>query len=262
MRPVTSRQRSSATPTPEQRICCEPGDTRVRLAAPADGDVEAITRRRSISNRACSRKSIVPRRGRTAAVNEREIVLYSFHAAGHRLVAGLRERQRVLATRTMPDVSLSRRPTSEGRVAEPFHVPGVAARAAFISVPPGAREVEMDDYARRLVDREKIVVFEKNVEGWVSGRRVEGLREQSCWFRDVHRQHVAGRDSRRDPANGLAVDADGSSIDPRLHPGAGCRLRSARCRRSTRSNRCPVSPRSLRIVRSPSAGVYRIRVSP
>ena len=40
-------------------------------------------------------------------------------------------------------------------------------------------------------------------------------------FGNIDRQHVAGRDSRRDAANGVAIDADGSSIDPRLNPGAG-----------------------------------------
>src|SRR6185436_6875066 len=74
---------------------------------------------------------------------------------------------------------------------------------------------------RRFVDREQVMVFEKDVER--CGIRLDPAREGESGFGNIHRQHVAGRDSRRDAANGFAIDADGSSIDPRLNPGSrGC----------------------------------------
>jgi hypothetical protein len=50
--------------------------------------------------------------------------------------------------------------------------------------------------------------------------RLEGAVQLNCRIGNVDRQHVAGRDSGRGTANGLPVDADGSLVDPRLHPGA------------------------------------------
>ena len=75
------------------------------------------------------------------------------------------------------------------------------------------------DDSRRFVDREQVMVFEKDVER--AGIRLDAPREGESGFGNNDRQHVAGRDSRRDAANGFAIDADGSSIDPRLNSGAG-----------------------------------------
>jgi hypothetical protein len=77
----------------------------------------------------------------------------------------------------------------------------------------------MNDDPGGLVNRHQVMIFEKNVEG--GGVSFDGSPLRECCVRNVDRQHVAGRDSRRDPANGSAIDADGSSIDPRLNPGAG-----------------------------------------
>lgn len=77
----------------------------------------------------------------------------------------------------------------------------------------------MDDQPRRLVHNQEMLVFEENREGRAIGfDRPDTVRGK---IRNVDRHYVAGRDARRDPANGLTIDADGSSIDPRLDPGAG-----------------------------------------
>ena len=81
------------------------------------------------------------------------------------------------------------------------------------------RVSRVHDDARRFVDREQVMVFEKDVER--AGIRLDAPSEGEGGFGNIDRQHVAGRDSRRDTANGSAIDADGSSIDPRLNPGAG-----------------------------------------
>ena len=83
----------------------------------------------------------------------------------------------------------------------------------------GLRVGRMDNYSSGFVDDEQRVVLEKDVDR--CGVRLDRPCARESSVRDVHRQHVAGRDSRRDPANGLPIDADGSSIDPRLNSGAG-----------------------------------------
>jgi hypothetical protein len=78
----------------------------------------------------------------------------------------------------------------------------------------------MNHDSRGLIDRKEVVVFEENLDWYRVRLDGAGARERK--FRNVDRQHVAGRDSRRDPASGSTIDADGSPVDPRLHPGAGC----------------------------------------
>ena len=76
----------------------------------------------------------------------------------------------------------------------------------------------MDDNACRLVQHQQVIVFKENVELRVL--RFERAGWGNCSVRDIDRQHVAGRDSRRGAANGLTVYADGSFVDPRLNPAA------------------------------------------
>jgi len=77
----------------------------------------------------------------------------------------------------------------------------------------------MHDHPGGFVDRNQVLIFEKNVErGWVF---FDGSALRECRVRNVDRQLVAGCDSRRGAPNGSPIDADGSSIDPRLNPGAG-----------------------------------------
>lgn len=80
----------------------------------------------------------------------------------------------------------------------------------------------MDDYSRRLADREQVFVFKKDVEGGVSGLH-RGAR--ACGGRgDLDGDDVAGRQSGRHAANVKAVDGNGTLLDPGLHACPGGRI--------------------------------------
>ena len=171
-----------------------------------------------------------------AAVDDGQVVLFASFAAIARCSAACAAA--VLATTTMPEVSLSRRLTSDGRCGA-----GQRARVPQQRVHQRRRRVlvgRVHDETGRLVDREQVSSSYSTSRPTSSAAiTARGVSSGSS-----DRDDVAERGARGDAADRRAVHGDQPVLDPRLHARARRAAESVRCRRSTRSRRSPASPRS------------------